>query len=261
MSFFPILDAPNVTGKTTIYNFPPNNWEYKNVIDRYVNITWNHDGRWFTKNIDFLPKGGAKTYTRDQFLNDLPEQSMILLSLTKNPENEESLLLPKFNSVTTTIPAYRATIGFKTKNSETSYQGELESFPEQGTLLTFGPFIQFGQLIKNFLLFLNLESSAFTRSAELELFSANDFSKKGKFIVRSNTINIVPLDQMIFGEKDLPVFICRNMAGIPLYFSKTIDGEWLSLEHTHPPASLVVHGDRWGIQKFLKQYWFLKLPK
>jgi len=52
--------------------------------------------------------------------------------------------------------------------------------------------------------------------------------------------------------------ICRGLAGIPLYFSRTVDGVYLSLEHTHPPGSMVVHGRRWDIQKMLKNFWFKK---
>jgi hypothetical protein len=49
------------------------------------------------------------------------------------------------------------------------------------------------------------------------------------------------------------------MAAIPLYFSSAMDGAYLSLEHTHPPASLVVHGRRWEAQKMLKNRWFAKV--
>jgi len=56
----------------------------------------------------------------------------------------------------------------------------------------------------------------------------------------------------------LPLVVCLGMSGIPLYFSQSIDGRYLSLEHTHPPASTVVHGRRWDAQKILKQQWFSK---
>jgi hypothetical protein len=51
------------------------------------------------------------------------------------------------------------------------------------------------------------------------------------------------------------------MAFVPLYFSTTKDGQFLSLEHTHPPASLVTHGDRFGAQRHLKKLWFSQLSK
>ena len=45
------------------------------------------------------------------------------------------------------------------------------------------------------------------------------------------------------------------MAGIPLVleFAKT---KMLSLEHTHPPASFVVQGERFKVQSEIKYNWF-----
>jgi len=70
---------------------------------------------------------------------------------------------------------------------------------------------------------------------------------------------MISLDDLGLNGEDLPLIICRDMAGIPLYFSRTTDGSFLSLEHTHPPASFVVHGSRWEAQKLLKKHWFTKV--
>jgi hypothetical protein len=51
------------------------------------------------------------------------------------------------------------------------------------------------------------------------------------------------------------------MAFVPLYFSITTDGTFMSLEHTHPPAELVVFGKKFGAQKHLKELWFSLLKK
>jgi hypothetical protein len=48
------------------------------------------------------------------------------------------------------------------------------------------------------------------------------------------------------------------MAAIPLYFSMDQEGQHLSLEHTHPPASLVIHGNRWAVQRSIKENWITK---
>ena len=76
-----------------------------------------------------------------------------------------------------------------------------------------------------------------------------------------NQINIISLDDVGFDEQSLPIVVCRGMASIPLYFSSYKRGKILSLEHTHPPASLVVHGNRFGAQKQLKDYWLSQLKK
>ena len=125
-------------------------------------------------------------------------------------------------------------------------------------MLTFGPFLQFGASLENHLILLNVENSAVSRTSELEVFDAAGLCLKGRFKVRNNAANVIPLDGLDLGPEDLPLFICRGMAAIPLYFSRTRDGAFLSLEHTHPPASLVVHGKRWEAQKLLKNRWFAK---
>jgi hypothetical protein len=51
------------------------------------------------------------------------------------------------------------------------------------------------------------------------------------------------------------------MAGIPFGFGKSISSGMLSLEHTHPPGSFTIHGDRFLSQKNIKVGWanFLKI--
>lgn len=51
------------------------------------------------------------------------------------------------------------------------------------------------------------------------------------------------------------------MAGIPFGFGKSISTNMLSLEHTHPPGSLTIHGDKNLAQREIKLNWskFLKV--
>ena len=46
------------------------------------------------------------------------------------------------------------------------------------------------------------------------------------------------------------------MAGIPFGFGISNTNDMLSLEHTHPPASFVLHGERIKVQGELKKRWF-----
>ena len=43
------------------------------------------------------------------------------------------------------------------------------------------------------------------------------------------------------------------MAGIPFGFGISKKNNMLSMEHTHPPASFVIHGERFSIQKKIKE--------
>ena len=64
------------------------------------------------------------------------------------------------------------------------------------------------------------------------------------------------MDKYNIKQDQLPVFICRDMAGIPFGFGLNRSAPMLSLEHTHPPASFVVHGNRFETQKIIKSNWF-----
>jgi hypothetical protein len=158
------------------------------------------------------------------------------------------------------MPNWRATISLHSGMMSTSYQGELDPFPDPGSLLTFAPFIQFGNKVENFMLFVNLENSPLRRSSILEVHdSAETRCVKQSTSVRSNSISVISLDSLNFSIDTLPIISCKGMSGIPLFFSKTDDGSFLSMEHTHPPASYVIHGQRWGAQKLMKKKWFDKL--
>ena len=255
MSYYPILKAPDAHGWTTLCNFAPNNWEVTRNSAMSVNVTWPSADGWVTKSLTMLEPHAMRTFTSADIARLVPEDALALLSLTLSVPPAFSDSLPKLGTLQTTVPAWRATLGLSTTTGQTSYQGEIDPFTPQGTLLTFGPFIQYGVDIQNFLILLNIENSPVYRYAELEIYTADgDF--KGQFKVRNNESNIIPLDSFGFQPDELPVFICRGMAGIPLYFSRTADGSFLSLEHTHPPSSLVVHGRRWEAQKILKTRWF-----
>ena len=43
MSYYPILKAPYCTGKTTLYNFPPNDWEGARNDKKVINLSYIDD--------------------------------------------------------------------------------------------------------------------------------------------------------------------------------------------------------------------------
>ena len=261
MSFSPILKAPDCEGFVGICNFSPNNWEIKYHGTQLINITWAFNGTWITKNLGELARGSCRTINASEVSEIVPEDTLPLLTLTSSPILEKSDTLPQIGSLQTMLPVWRSTLGLASADTQTTYQGELDFFPAQASLLTFGPFLQLGKSIKNYLLLLNIESSPKIRYTDLEVYDATECDLIRKFSIRNNFCNIIPLDDLPFNQENLPLFICRNMAAIPLYFSSAMDGAYLSLEHSHPPASLVVHGKRWEAQRLLKNRWFAKVTK
>jgi|SaaInlLV_10m_DNA_3_1039740.scaffolds.fasta_scaffold16138_2 hypothetical protein len=257
MSYFPILKAPHCTGRTTLYNFSPNNWESIYKGSQTINLSYTDGIFWHSMVLGELEYGDCQVIKHRDVKSLMPDDDTLpLLSLTQNKLDKISKELPQLVSNQTTVPEYRSTLGLVSQYTETSYQGELNPFPSKASLLTFSPFLQFTEKVENFVLLLNLEKQAENRKVKVEIFDASTKTLKCEKTALSNNITVISLDDCGFSKNDLPVVICREMAAIPLYFSCANQGEFLSLEHTHPPASLVVHGARFGAQKHLKDYWF-----
>lgn len=261
MPFYPIFNIHDNIGFIQLSNFPPNNWEKIPVGDKNIFAYHTNGSQW---NADFLG-----SIAQDQFKSfqssDFPsisyqenddvriEELMVLdLRLDKLPAVIPEL--PKISSPSTIWPEWRATIGFKNEKSRVSYQGEILPLPPKASLLTFHPFIQFDD-VNNYFVFLNIESSPIHRLAEMEIFLSSSGKKIDSKRIRNNAANIFPLDQYGFTPEDLPVFYCKNMAGIPFGFGKSKSTGMLSLEHTHPPGSLTLHGNRMIAQRDIKVGW------
>ena len=261
MPFYPILKAPRTKGFTTLYNFPPNNWEVKNKTPQIVSLTYLKNNIWHTAELDQLNFGEICTIGYDDIASIVPDNVFPLLSLSKSILPGISKVLPNLDCPITVFPTWRATLGISSQYSKTSYQGEIYPFPQHASLLTFPPLLQFEKDIENYVLLLNIEQRASHRMTMVEIYDSNSKKLLTTKSVTNNQINIISLDNLGFNEVSLPAIICRDMAFVPIYFSISENGDFLSLEHTHPPASIVVHGQRSSVQKYLKKFWFSQLKK
>ncbi len=260
MSYYPLLKAPGCESWTTLCNFSPNNWEYTANTRKIVNVTWTEDSNWISRKIGELEANAIRTIKANELEDIVPSDSIVLLSLTDEPLTDVSNTLPQVKSPTV-MPAWRSSLGLSTTSTSTSYQGEIDPFPSPGSLLSFCPFLQVGEGVCNYLVLMNIEKEATKRNAIVEIYDAADKVLKGEFRISNNAINVISLDGLEFERDDLVLNICREMGAIPLYLSLTADGTYISLEHTHPPASLAIHGNRWGVQKVLKNFWFEKMAR
>lgn len=257
MAFFPIVSVLNTEGYCTLYNFPPNDWEnIKNAI-KTVWAIYSNGQKWITRELNTLDINTSKTYFYKDILSD--EMSdynpLILLQFRKSPLNEELDELPSHEFTYHKVPEWRSTVGFSLNQAQTSYQGEINPFPSKASLLTFHPFIQYND-IDNYLLFINAEKSPVFRKAHIEIYDSLTKKYIDKVEVKSNQVNLISLNKYNFKEDQLPVFICRTMAGIPFGFGISKDEKMMSLEHTHPPASFALHGNRFAVQGQIKKQWF-----
>jgi len=257
--FYPILRAPNCHGFTVVHNYPPNNWEIRKNFDKYINITWSDGFKWNTKIIGTLGKNKSyKIVEKD--LNFVPNHSLALSSLSINKLPNTSDILPDDIDMKTNLPEWRATIGLESElGGATSFQGEAHAFPTNGSILSFAPFFQKGKDLSSYLLFISIEKSPSFRNASLFFLDAYGEKIINKKPLVSNHLNIIKLDELGYKPSELIVLTTENIVGIPLFMTTYKNGKELSLEHTHPPASFALHGNRWGLHKELKEIWTKKL--
>ena len=111
--------------------------------------------------------------------------------------------------------------------------------------------------INNYLIFLNLESKPNSRKGSLKFSTV----RKPESIIKdaeikSNSCNFIDLNSLNIEDDELLVCYTKSMSGIPLFLSLSNNDTQMSLEHTHPPASFVIHGNRNNLQKTIKENWF-----
>ena len=257
MSYFPFLNfCSDFIPSTTVFNFPPNNYQSTSQVHRYLYLHYSDGTRWRSYFIKSLQPGTSYKVTPDIFPFDVFSLNGTFLSLQSVPIPSSSTQFPPSDRLLeNTIPAWRSTVSLShPSGSFTSYQGEIFPFNPKSSLLTFNYLTQPDKYF-SFLLFLSLESSPFIRSASLQFFHINNsVSPRFTHKIYTNTVNCIPLPDF-FESNELVCIKSDDCSGIPLFFSYCPATFDLSLEHTHPPASLVIHGNRFGAQHLLKQAW------
>ncbi len=256
-----MVTAPNCEGWNSINFFPPNEWE--NKIEKKLNLyllTIDKDN-WNSYLIEKSDKNKTIIITENEInkITNSKNIKIFCLSSTELPSQSKSLIMPNF--VSTSIPTWRSSIGLRNESNSSSYQGEMIAFKPKSSFLTFAPFIQNHKShVKNFFLFVNLEKSTETRRSEISFSDVKEPNIiKKKVSVLNNYVNIIDLNSIGFEENSIPLISCKDMAGLPLFVSINQQTNGLSIEHTHPGASFVVHGQRWVAQNKLKDLWFKKI--
>ena len=258
MVYFPLLNFnSSFRPSTSIYNFSPNNYQSSRKISRHLYLHYSDGSAWHSHFIKTLLPGCSLTITPDSFDFDIFCLHGTYLALYSSPISDFNKFLPEpVNHISDTLPAWRASVSISHRSGAfTSYQGEIYPFPSKATLLSFNYFTQPPSTL-NYLLFMSLESDPSIRSAELGFYRPKDSSSPFYSCqIFTNTINSIKLPDL-FNSDDLICVKSDDCSGIPLFLSFCPSSSSLSLEHTHPPASLAIHGNRFVAQKLLKEAWF-----
>ena len=258
--FFPLMKTPNLNGFCDLVYESPNNWENRIHKPISLYLLWSNGNRWVSKKISEMNYGDEIRLVTNEIDEKCLATGLALIYPSLEPIEPELSTLPSQKVWYSEIPAWRNTSGFYNEFTQVSYQSDIEPLPSKASLLTFHPFIQFGDVINN-LLVLNVTNDPKIQSGKISMFNSFDKSFIADSLISTNSLTTIPLDIYNFKPTDLPVFYSPEIAGIPFGLGIAKSGKMLSLEHTHPPASLVLHGNRRAIQGKIKKSWIEKLVK
>lgn len=258
MTFYPFLRNDFFSAELDLHCFSPNSSQPFKSKTLNLYITWSDGNCWQTRFLYEINNGESIRVTNSLIdLFDVPRDRLILLFFTELILSNTLQTLSKISFDFKSLPVWRATISLEANPYVTSsYQGEIDCFRPKSTFLTFSYLYQ-PNLI-NYLFSLNLQASPILEDHKLSISNCISPGLSSSVNVQTNTLNIIPLDDHINGNEFYSIS-SRTLSGIPLFISTDENKTFLSIEHTHPPASSFLHGNRWSLQYILKTNWFSRM--
>jgi len=252
------MKTPDLEGFLDLIYEAPNNWENRIRKTIYMHVIWSENSHWRTRQIAVMNKGDIFRINSKDLDPIILQNNLALAYPALSPLAEKISTLPSEKTWYSEVPAWRNTSGFYNSFAQVSYQSDVEPLPSKASLMTFHPFIQFSE-IENRLVVLNATNSPEIIESNIQIYNSNKMKLIAEEKVKTNSLTTIYLDKYEFLPTDLPIFYCPNMAGIPFGLGISNDSKMLSMEHTHPPASLVLHGDRRAIQGKIKKNWINRM--
>ncbi len=248
------MKTPGLDGFLDLIYLAPNNWENRIRKTIYMHLIWSESLHWKTRQIAVMKRGDVFRLNTKDIDSVIMQNNLALAYPSFSPLPEKISSLPTEKTWFSEVPAWRNTSGFYNSFAQVSYQADVEPLPSKASLMTFHPFIQFSE-IENRLVVLNATNSPEIVESSIQIYNSDEMRLIAEEKVVTNSLTTIYLDKYEFQPSDLPIFYCPSMAGIPFGLGISSDSKMLSMEHTHPPASLVLHGDRRSIQAKIKRNW------
>lgn len=249
-----------LSGFLDLINDSPNSWEKPIKRKAHIHVLWPENNVWNCRYLFTMNPGEIARLQSFDFDSEMGDRNVVFLYPSKEILPVTLAKLPSNKYWFSEIPAWRNTSGFFNSHAQVSYQSDVEPLPLKASLLTFHPFIQYGP-VSNFLVVLNLVEDPLVNTGPIHFFRSHDKSWIGTESIRTNSVTTIPLDNYGISATELPVFFSPTIAGIPFGLGVNEDGSMLSLEHTHPPASFVLFGNRRITQGNIKKRWIDELSK
>ena len=278
-SYFPLL--PSISSKslsdkikssTTLLN-NINNLKESNVSKKHLNSiyigTYKLSGLvWELVSTQECKYGEFFDITRNS-INVISNQMVVSLFRMQDSFPISSRILPKPDSlrVDSSPVAERGSLNYHYKGTTTAFQGE---YPfgmaniDKGSFWSFDALkenLNISQSIQSFLILMNINRDAESQcEVNLDIYDPHQKDKCLNWKARQNSFTVINLREIHKGLNSEHIhktfFIqCKSCTFIPMFLSIDVKNNQLSLEHTHPPHSLLWGRDKLKVIKLLKKRW------
>lgn len=266
MEYYFFLKAPDLDAEIVLANFPPSPDHSSRDQPAHVCIAQPEEKSWNIQTLAQVESGASYAVRSKEFpdwTDDILRASLVFLSYQSLDGKHEKLPVTEdFSSV----PAWRASLKIRSPFTTVSYQGEYPGRMMQipkGSLISFGPFSQKGEGIRNALFVASFSAHPRQVGGRILFRGMQSGRLLGERPIISNQVNYIDLDGILPEDPDEMVLAASpDTPGIPLYFSFTQDARYLSLEHTLSPTEYTAFGledVRMPITRLMKTGWMDKI--
>jgi hypothetical protein len=258
---------PRIEGlkcSVTLANFPSVEREVPWSLEQVLHVAWSHHSLWEVRALDTVSPGKSVVCTCDELPSELPDNisPFFFFHPKKLPSTLDRLII---SDLMLTSPNWRANIQLSSPTTSTSYQGEYPGSMigiEKGTMLSLGPLVQLKTGLTSKLILVNLGAKPGNEVGQVRLAQMNKQKILLEVSARRNHCNIIDLSALNCDGYDDPVCVFSNdLTGIPIFLTHDLGFTKMSLEHTHPPAEMLVFGNRGKLQKQMKGWWLSKINR
>ena len=171
------------------------------------------------------------------------EAASCLVFLSPKPITGRLSALPRYSGLETT-PAWRANLRIIAPTTSVSYQGEYPAgmfdIPRP-RLVSVSALLQPG--VANSLLLASFNGKFPPGTGSIKITRAKTGEPLLNVPVAWNRVNHIDLSSIVLADvPELILLSSEDIAGIPIFFAHDNLMQYLSLEHSHPPAELTVFG-------------------
>jgi hypothetical protein len=247
----------------TLANFPCTEGERPWSLEQVLHVAWSDHSLWQVRALDAVSPGESVVYSCNELPSELPDgvSPFLFFHPKKLPPTLPQLII---SDLMLTSPNWRANIQLSSPTTSTSYQGEYPGSMlriEKGTLLSLGPLVQLKAGLTSKLILVNLGAKPGNEVGQVRFAQMRKQKVLHETTVRRNHCNVIDLSFLNCDDSDPVCLFSNDLTGIPIFLTHDLNFTKMSLEHTHPPAEMLVFGDRQKLQKQMKGWWLSKVYK